>query len=187
MAVKLSESAADAHPAPDQRTYDMPHTMTLRSATRSASKAAVVTHEPVPPRERKPVRSAADQKNLLAFKLAEAASGLPYLKAYASDPEMYTNAFNAVVGITTAAVWVILEDGADFLAHDPKYRLGIQRLFHNIAAELRAVCEDDAMKLSQYQALNDVFSIKMREILDRPDCKSACGVRFAKAASGAGV
>jgi hypothetical protein len=161
----------------------MSHTMTRRSAT----KTAAVTRQPVPPRERKPARSAADQKNLLAFNLAEAASGLPYLKAYASDPEMYTNAFNAVVGVTTAAVWVLLEDGADFLAHDPKYRLGVQRLFHNIAAELKAVCGDDAMKLYQYQAFNDVFSIKMREILDRPDCKSARGVRFAKAATGAGI
>jgi hypothetical protein len=163
----------------------MSHTMTLRSA--SKAKAATATREPVPPRERKPARSAADQKNLLAFNIAEAASGLPYLKAYASDPEMYTNAFNAVVGITTAAVFVMLEDGADFLAHDPKYRLGVQRLFHNIAAELKAVCGDDVTKLYQYQAFNDVFSIKMREILDRPDCKSARGVRFAKAATGAGI
>jgi hypothetical protein len=168
----------------------MPHTMTLRSA--SKAKAATATREPIPPRERKPARSAADQKNLLAFKLAEAASGLPYLKAYASDPKLYdpklyTSEFNSVVVEMTAALWTMMEDGADFLARDPKYRLGVQRLFHNIASELMAVCGDDYNKLSQYLSFETLFSIKMREIIDRPDYKSACGVRFAKAASGAGV
>ncbi|NBZ97124.1 MAG: hypothetical protein EBR40_12020 [Proteobacteria bacterium] len=108
----------------------MPHTMTLRSAKRTATKAAAVTRDPVPPRERKPARSAADQKNLLAFKLADAAAALPYLKMYASDPKLYTSEFNSVVVDMTAALWTMMEDGADFLARDPKYRLGVQRLFH---------------------------------------------------------